>query len=170
MPTSDPFGSPTGELFDFPIPDEDVESPFGPIGAVNPDTGEFEPGTVTVRARCTGWKRSVSKRSGNPMIVCSVMALEGRFVRQEYDIYLVASPAARFKLIETYKAFGLPEDGTKYAPPIGVHCLLTLQDEEYNGRWSPKAKSVAPAKEGVGYRGTADLPPAKEDKDSEIPF
>lgn len=169
---TDPFGSPAECAdFSFPIPEEDANDPHGPIGTLV--DGVFQPGKLSVPAKVTGWKKTTSK-SGNSMVVCSVRILEGRYVGMTFDLYLVFIASARFRVVEAYKALGLPLDATVTASPIGNHCIVKLEDELYNDRWSPKPRSLLPPAQGAGYRGNAELPSAAPSAlpadDDTIPF
>lgn len=156
----DPFGSAPGtdDVIDQKVPDQ-KDDPFRPIGNYNDETGAYIDGPQ--KAEVIGKVVALEKKdssAGIPMVVFSTVVTEGEFAGREFDIYCSFSPKARFKIIETYKAIGLPIDAPyPKAAAIGVYVVLCLKDEEYNGRWSAKCNALKPHPKGVGYRGTAAL-------------
>lgn len=156
------FGG-TGE---YTTPDE-KDDPYRPIGVyIDPETGqEGSTGKLkdgsTNKATAIGKVVGVEKKKGpaGPMMVFSVVATEGQFAGRDFDLFVSFSNKARFKLVETYQAIGLPIDGPwGKSQAVGVYVTLNLQDEEYQNKWGAKIKSVAKHPKGVGYRGAANLP------------
>ena len=165
---STPFGQPPAtadeDMIDpsqgeYRVPSAD-EDPYRPIGEYDPETGKHVAGTPQ-KATTIGRVTALEKKNGpkGPMLVFSVVATEGQYAGRDFETYVSFSPSARFKVIETYNAIGLPHDGPyPKSAAVGVYVTINLQDEEYNGRWSAKIKSLAAHPKGVGYRGTAALP------------
>lgn len=156
---SDPFGSAPAseESIDFKVPDA-KDDPYRPIGTYDEETGKLIEGPT--KAEVPGKIVALAKKTGpsGPMVVFSTVVTEGEFAGREFDLYCSFSPKARFKIIETYKAVGLPIDQPyPKSAAIGVYVILCLEDEEYNGRWSAKLRSLKAHPKGVGYRGTAAL-------------
>lgn len=158
---SNPFGSaPAEDLFDLSVPDA-KDDPFRPIGECDPVTGEYlqkdKPAKLEVNGRCT----ALTNKQGpsGPMAVFSFVVTEGVYAGRDFDLHVSFSPKARFKVVETYKAFDLPLDRPyPKSQAIGVNVILCLRDEEYQERWSAKLNAVKPHPKGAGYRGTNALP------------
>lgn len=169
MSTTDPFdkpptgASPSDDVIDpsqgYQVPDE-KDDPFRPIGSydiLEDGSMKLIPGSNT-KAEAPGKLCAIEKKQGpsGPMLVFSYVVTEGAFAGREFDLYVSFSNKARFKLVETYKAHGLPLEGPwPKAQAIGTYVILKLQDEEYQGRFSAKLKGVVAHPKGVGYRGTA---------------
>lgn len=166
MSTNNPdaaFGAPPAEdMIDpaagYQVPDE-KDDPYRPIGTYDED-GKLVAGTsnkATVPGRCTAIKDSTGPKG--KMLVFSFVCTEGVYAGRDFDSYVSFSPAARFKVVETYTALGLPLTGPyPRKQAIGVNVLLNLQDEEYQGRWSAKIKSVVAhpkSTKDAPYRGSA---------------
>lgn len=171
MSEGNPFGNaPTDEeVFggtgEYQTP-EASDDPYGPVGTYVDENGaEGRVGKLkdgsTNKASAIGKVTAVEKKKGpsGPMMVFSLVGTEGRFAGRDFDLYVSYSPKARFKLVETHQAIGLPIDGpwTK-SQALGVYVVLNLVDEEYQGQWGAKIKSVAKHPKGVGFRGAANLP------------
>lgn len=160
MSTPVPFGTPPEEVMDYRVPDES-EDPYRPIGATDPATGEYltpdKPARIDVPGKCI----ALVKKQGpsGPMGVFTLVCTEGPFAGREFELYCSFSRKARFKVVETYGALGLPLDRPfPFSTAVGVCCVLKLQDEEYEGRWSAKIKSVGAHAKGAGFRGSNALP------------
>lgn len=166
-----PFGTPPAdeEVFggtgEYTTPDP-TDDPYGPIGVyINEEGQEGSSGKLkdgsTNKATSVGKITAVEKKKGpaGPMMVFSVVGTEGKFAGRDFDLYVSFSPKARFKLVETYNAIGLPIDGPwAKSKAVGVYVGINLIDEEYQDKWSAKIKSVFKHPKGVGYRGAANLP------------
>lgn len=156
---SDPFGKPTEDMIDeakYRVPDQS-EDPNRPIGTY--ENGKLVAGSknkCSTMGRCTALKEA--EGPSGPMLVFSFVVTEGEFAGRDLDLYCSFSPKARFKVVETYGALGLPEKGPwPKSQPIGVYVVMNLQDEEYQGNWSAKLKGVAKHPKGAGYRGASEL-------------
>ena len=123
-------------------------------------SGKLKEGT-TNKASTVGKVTGVEKKTGpaGPMMVFTVTVTEGKFSGRDFDLYVSFSPKARFKLVESYNALGLPLDGPwGKSKAVGVYVGVNLIDEEFNDQWSAKIKSIFKHPKGVGYRGAATLP------------
>lgn len=157
---ANPFGAPPEDMIggEYKVPDE-KDDPYRPIGSY--DAANKLIAGSSNKATCIGKCTAVKPGTGpsGPMLVFSFVATEGEFAGRDFESYVSFSPKARFKVVETYNALGLPLDKPyPKSAAIGVYCVLNLQDEEYNERWSAKLKSVAKHPKGVGFRGAAALP------------
>jgi hypothetical protein len=152
---SDPFGAPPEDMVNIPVPSES-DDPYRPIGTTGAD-GKFAPGKLKTIGRCIGLVQE--QKAKGPCLKLTWVVTEGDFAGREFELFVSFSPAARFKVVETYNALGLPLDGTPYpkSQVVGAYATLNLEDEEYNGRWSAKLKGIEPHPKGVGYRGAAEL-------------
>ena len=168
--SENPFGTPPEEFVDFVVPSES-DDPSRPIGRydehgnplTNPATGAPFPNFCDVLGKVVALKRSVGP-SGYSLLTLSFVVTDGisqeskRFAGREFDLYLSANPKARFKVVESYEALGLPlERPYTKSQAIGVYAILRLVDEEYEGRWSPKLRKISKPTQGAGYRGAASL-------------
>lgn len=155
------FGG-TGE---YTTPDA-ADDPYGPIGVyVNAEGVEGRSGKLkegsTNKETTIGKITDVTKDKGpaGPMMVFDVVVTEGKFAGRDFKVYASFSPKARFKLVETYQAIGLPVDGPwGKSKAVGTYVGVNLIDEEYQDQWSAKIKSLFKHPKGVGYRGAANLP------------
>lgn len=155
MSTANPFGSaPAEETFDMPVPSAE-DDPFGPIGTYDENNNLVEGvAKLDVPGKCVSWATH-NATTVKAEFVCT----EGKFAGRTFPTYVSFKPQARFKVVEVYKALGLPLDRPfPKAQPIGCFVILGLQDEEYEGRMSAKIGKVKVHPKGAGFRGTSNLP------------
>jgi len=158
---SNPFGAaPEDEVFNLKTP-EAKDDPYGPIGAVDPETEVYLTPDKPARAECLGKCTSVKQDVGpsGPMLVFDFVATEGRFAGRDFTTYVSFSDKARFKVVETKQAFGtkINEFFTRNNC-VGVYVILCLQDELFDGRWSAKLRGTKAHPKGAGFRGANLLP------------
>lgn len=166
-----PFGSAPAdeEVFGgtgaYTTPDA-ADDPYGPIGVYIDDegvegrSGKLKEGSTnkeTTNGKITGVEKGTGPSGA--MMIFDVVVTEGRLSGRDFKLYVSYSPKARFKLVETYNAIGLPIDGPwGKSKALGVYVGINLIDEEYQNQWSAKIKSIFKHAKGVGYRGAANLP------------
>jgi hypothetical protein len=123
------FGAPKeGETFELNLETADGQDPNGRI-----PRGHYAGKIIHI-------KDDVSKSSGNPMWVVTVVITGTKHPGREFKVYLVKTPGGAWKIKEMLQAVGLPTEPIRFTSTdiINKPIVLLIDDDEYMGQQRSK--------------------------------
>lgn len=159
--SNDPFApssdSDSGKVFQFEFRPEDTG--LIPVGLYE--------------ARVINMEESVSKNSGNPMLIWDFIVHEGEFAGKELRLWTTLKPGATWMLDSVLSSFGLmnpidSETASRHSKEFtvedvrGLLCGILIEHTEYRGQVRNSIKEISSSNKGVGARWSID--------DSSSPF
>jgi hypothetical protein len=148
-PNDTPFGNPNA-------PDDEVFELDSDQQAALEDSDKaffVEPGDYM--ARVVDIEKGASK-AGNAMWTWTWAIVSGDSAGKELKLWTALTPKAMFKLRECVEALGVWSPGEKLRVKprevVGKTAVITVVEEDYNGKPSSKIESVSAPEDGPGAR------------------